>query len=235
MTLLELAKMQMKRVQSLLGTVQGSKPAGAVFENLGVPLLQYTIGKEKPLEDGESRSFQGVDIPVAKGADGLVDIEHVRGSVNDFVNSVILFAHNPIRRLQHGTGAEPNVSIDSPRDKLDEYTLRFKKLGPEKYDAKSVFEAIDKLEEGMFSDWREKKPKSKELTKVFPTAEDANRTTHLLMCLANAVGFTDASISGAFRAAPNDHTLVVHEDFIKALAAVERSEVASIGRARYGT
>ena len=234
MNLFELAQRQMKRIAGVVATIQGSKPAGAVVQNISIPLLQYSIGKDKGLQPGESHSFEGVDMPVSKQPDGLINIEHVRGGITDFVNSVLLFAHNPVRRVQHGAPPERNVTVESPESDTNEFHLHFAKIGPEKYDPRPIFQNIENLEVAMFSDWKPRTPKSKDLIKTFPTAEEAGRVAHLLMCMGNALGFSDEQISGAFSTAPNDHSLVVHEDFMSTLAQVEKSEVASFGRRRTG-
>jgi hypothetical protein len=233
MQLFQLSKEQLKHVGRVVGTIRESKQGSRVLNGLEIKLVNFTLSdKAGEMAAGESHKFEGIDLPVAQDDDGHIDRDKIRKGVEDFVNSTLFFAFNPLRRGGSET-EEPEVTLKSNEKDPHQVSLRFEKLDLDHFGVSAAAEAIDGLEQLMFAKWRRVPDEKGMLQKRFSSAAECDRVAHLMLCMGEAIGYTQDDMNKAFSEPPDNRTLVVHKDFLALLAKVEQTLEADFGTRRH--
>jgi hypothetical protein len=233
MQLFQLSKEQLKHVGRVVNTIRDSKKGDTVLTGLEIPLVQYAIS-DKPGEiaSGESRQFSDIDLTVAVEDDGHIDGQKIMRGVEDFVSSALFFAFNPLKGRE-GEVENPSVSLQGHNDDDGKVALGFEKIDVARFGVTAAAEAIDQMEQLMFSKWRPAPDEKGMLRKRFSSAAECDRVVHLMVCMGEAIGYTQDDINKAFSEPPDERTLVVHKDFLALLAKVEQSLEADFGTRRH--
>ncbi|MBY0408492.1 MAG: hypothetical protein K2Q01_12440 [Rickettsiales bacterium] len=229
MQLFELVRKQLKHVSGMVDKMKARQPTSAL-SNVNFPLLQTSLSKAKGESVNQDVASASIDLQTLADDRGMINVGMVQQGVNDFVHSVIQFAHNPVK---NGKAAPDETSPYVGEGKDGEYRMCFPRLDVNAYQPQPLFQEADRIFALMFLDWKPQSPKSPILKKTFANRMDCERTAHLLVCLSNAAGMSQEEMEGAFYPAPNAHTLIVHENLMKFLAQVERADEADFGRKRH--
>lgn len=233
MQLFQLSKEQLKHVGRVVSQIREHKQGSRELKGLEIKLIEYNIiGKAAEMAPGESRQFSGIEIPVALGDDDTIDREKIQSGVEDFVNSALFFAFNPLTNGRHEV-REPNITLQGDENNPHKVSLRFETLDLDHFGISAPAEAIDALEQLMFAKWRRVPDEKNMLQKTFKSEDECKRVAHLMICMGEAIGYTQDDINSAFSEPPNNRTLVVDKDFLALLAKVEQTLEADFGTRRH--
>jgi hypothetical protein len=230
MQLFQLAKEQLKYINELVPRIATKVEEGTILQNVDIPLRHFSAkGKSKALAPGEPRDFQGIDLQVCTGDDGLINYPAIEKGMNEFVALALVMAFNATQKDCLNCDKPDVILKASPKDE-EELLLRFSSIQPHHFGIHAASQALDKLEALMFKGWHPVEGMTEPmLRKTFASEDDCTCAEYLIEARGRAMGYTHDEIEQCFDTSPNDRTITVYQDFLEQLAKVEQTLEADFG------